>query len=122
MGMPASGSSCLGCAPPKRAPRPPAAMMAETCTNSDSTYEPLTANLPRRLAAAGELLHALGGDVEDALQPRGIDVAWGEYDKQPARGPGGDHRARRIRGRIAERTGAIDERNAAADVHVVLAD
>src|SRR5258705_852184 len=34
MGTPASNSNCLGCAPSNREPRPPAAMMAETCTNS----------------------------------------------------------------------------------------
>src|SRR5688572_27045282 len=46
-GMPPSAASCLGSVVPKRVPRPPAAMIAVTCTAADCTYKKLpTPNLP----------------------------------------------------------------------------
>src|SRR5258705_2488430 len=102
MGTPASNSNCLGCAPPNREPRPPAAMIAETCTNS--ILVPLSGQQPRRFPAARVLLHPLRRHVHHARQPRRVHLARREHHEQPARRCGLPPRARGIGSRGADRT------------------
>ena len=72
--------------------------------------------------AAGDVGHSAGGHVEHALGFARRESRRRVDDDQGLRGGGRHHRARGIRGRVAERAGGVGHRDAAANVHIVLAD